>query len=357
MAEWAVGTVAALNAALLFAALVVALADRAVAATPFRNDWRLRERVAMLAWVAPVALPLVWWLRVGPFDAVDATDLVVAHYLRGNLDLSASALSDALAWRTAILRAMTDPTGPVWTGLGAAALLAGTLRAAWVAVSALRLRRSLRAAGPFRRIGRLRLALAARCRVPFAALGPQGGCIVLPAGLPAPERRMILAHEAAHLRRGDPAFEMAAAILSPLFALNPGFWWLLSHARRLREHACDAAVLRRRGTDPRAYCLCLLDAARAAARAPALAPPLASRRSAGLRSLTGRRIVAMTTARRPAPIWLTLPMVAALAAVGLGGAWAVRAPEAWSHERLMLSSVTNLERLRAAGTFGTPPLR
>lgn len=57
------------------------------------------------------------------------------------------------------------------------------------------------------------------------------------------ERRSVLAHELAHVRRGDWALQVAARGIAALFWFVPSVWMLRSRLRLLAEHAADDAVL------------------------------------------------------------------------------------------------------------------
>ncbi|NVB36747.1 transglycosylase SLT domain-containing protein [Pseudenhygromyxa sp. WMMC2535] len=71
--------------------------------------------------------------------------------------------------------------------------------------------------------------------------------ILLPAGLAARVEPQVLeaaiAHELAHLRRGDYLLNAAIMISEALFFHHPCVWWMADLARREREHACDDLVV------------------------------------------------------------------------------------------------------------------
>jgi len=72
------------------------------------------------------------------------------------------------------------------------------------------------------------------------------------------QRRLMLAHEYTHLKRGDPAWNLAAAGLRCLFWFNPLVHIAATRFRRDQELACDASVLARRRGARRAYAAALL---------------------------------------------------------------------------------------------------
>lgn len=59
----------------------------------------------------------------------------------------------------------------------------------------------------------------------------------------AEQRREVLVHEMAHVRRLDALTQLIAQIVSAVFWFSPLVWVGLSHMRREREHACDDVVL------------------------------------------------------------------------------------------------------------------
>ncbi len=84
--------------------------------------------------------------------------------------------------------------------------------------------------------------------------------IVVPgwlADLPGSQQSVVIAHELAHVRAGDPQ-ALAAALCALLCApWNVPLWWQLRRLRRAAEVDCDAGVLRA-GVAPRAYAETLL---------------------------------------------------------------------------------------------------
>jgi TonB family protein len=120
--------------------------------------------------------------------------------------------------------------------------------------------------------------------------------IILPAAAQhwADERmRIVLAHEIAHIRRGDWAAQMLGELLRSLYWFNPLVWIAGRRLRRESEQACDDAVLQT-GVDATDYASHLVDLAHALnARRRA---PLSAMAMARPSSLEGR-INAMLNAR------------------------------------------------------------
>ena len=71
----------------------------------------------------------------------------------------------------------------------------------------------------------------------------------------------VLAHERTHVRRGDWAIGLAAAVNRSVFWFHPVAWWLERRLASLAEHACDDAALLE--VPPAPYAQALLDMAAA----------------------------------------------------------------------------------------------
>jgi len=95
------------------------------------------------------------------------------------------------------------------------------------------------------------------------------------------QRRCVLVHEMAHVRRLDALTQLVAQIAVAVFWFNPLMWLAAARMRVEREHACDDYVLRF-GTPPSTYVRELLNMSRQASRGrlqPAFAALAMSRRS------------------------------------------------------------------------------
>ncbi len=111
---------------------------------------------------------------------------------------------------------------------------------------------------------------------------------------------IVLAHEFAHIARGDWAVQLAAEGLRALYWFNPLSWIVSRRLRVESERACDDAVLAR-GIDAAQYATHLLALARALhPRQPWLPAPAMARSS----SLEGRiRAMLNTTLNRRPVLW------------------------------------------------------
>jgi beta-lactamase regulating signal transducer with metallopeptidase domain len=98
------------------------------------------------------------------------------------------------------------------------------------------------------------------------------------------QRRYVLVHEMAHIRRFDALTHLAGQVTLALFWFNPLVWLAVARMRAEREHACDDYVLRA-GTPPSRYANDLLTMVRSIGRtnhratAPAFAALAMARRS------------------------------------------------------------------------------
>lgn len=188
----------------------------------------------------------------------------------------------------------------VWAAGGAGMLLAGVL-------SLLRLRRRLRGA----RGAEAGVWVAAGLPTAFV-LGVVRPRIYLPEGLNDRERGLILAHERAHIRRGDPALRLLAWTALCLHWFNPLVWLAFALSGRDMEAACDEAVLRRLGPAvKRDYSAALLRVA--TGRRISLAAPLAFGEGGGVKG----RIRGVLRWKKPA-LWITAALAALVVALGVG---------------------------------------
>ena len=136
--------------------------------------------------------------------------------------------------------------------------------------------------------------------------------IYLPEGLNDRERGLILAHERAHIRRGDPALRLLAWLALCLHWFNPLVWLAFALSGRDMEAACDEAVLRRLGPAvKRDYSAALLRVA--TGRRISLAAPLAFGEGGGVKG----RIRGVLRWKKPV-LWITAALAALVVVLGVG---------------------------------------
>ena len=139
--------------------------------------------------------------------------------------------------------------------------------------------------------------------------------------------RLVLAHEMAHLRRGDWLTQLGAELIRSVNWFNPLFWLASAQLRRESEHACDDIVLES-GIGGTSYASHLVDLARRFSihgrtwlPAPSIARP----------STLERRVRAMLNPhlnRRPVSVWRRVAIAVVLVAIALPIAAAARAQNA-----------------------------
>jgi beta-lactamase regulating signal transducer with metallopeptidase domain len=216
---------------------------------------------------------------------------------------------------------------PIWlagTVAGLAVLLIGFVRLGWLASRSttvvdpqwLRIASDLSHRYGLRRSVQLLQSNHATLLVTYGRLRPR---IILPAearAWSADRIRIVLAHELAHVRRGDWLILIAAEIVRAVYWFNPLIWIACRRLRRESELACDDAVLAL-GVDGADYASTLLDLARAfkAHHHAFLAAPAMARPSS-----LERRVTAMLNQRvnrMPLTRAVSIGTVLALLAVAL----------------------------------------
>lgn len=230
---------------------VLAVALACAAATPL-------VRFVAPAWQSASRLQVID-RPLAVFD--DSTALTTADVVR------------APAGRSITTAAVMRAVGIIWmTGvaLALAVLIVGLLRLAWIASHARRIADGpwADAAADIARAYRLRdtpIVLHSDQPSVLGTWGVARAKVLLPADAldwPADRIRIVLAHELAHVRRGDWIVQMAVELLCAAYWFNPLVWLASRRLRLESEQACDDAVLRL-GVEGSAYASELVDLARA----------------------------------------------------------------------------------------------
>ena len=246
---------------------VAGVALPAVAAR--RASPSLRATLWALATVGPVVvtvlcyLPLGWWAPVltgAPAAPVLAAGALILGAESGRAPVAASVVGILYL---------------VWL-LGVAATLGGVARA-W-----LRMTRITREAAPVsdRDWDRLLREAANALDVPVdvelrrttqvaspVVWGVLDPVLLLPADAdawPTEQRRAVLLHELAHVRRGDCAVQLLAQVACAWYWPHPALWWAAAQLRQAREEACDRMVVDAgvRASDYAGFLLSIADAPR-----------------------------------------------------------------------------------------------
>ncbi len=111
--------------------------------------------------------------------------------------------------------------------------------------------------------------------------------------------RAVLAHELAHVRRGDLAWMRLSAVVRALFFFHPLVRLAHREATLAREADCDALALEASGIRPSAYGRILLDFAAGGAGRTAL--PASAIGMAGPAGILKRRLIAMKMSQHQQP--------------------------------------------------------
>ncbi|MCI6096577.1 MAG: M56 family metallopeptidase, partial [Clostridiales bacterium] len=194
----------------------------------------------------------------------------------------------------------------IWTFLAACVWLAGIAALLlYAAVSALRLRLRVRTA--VRLEGKVYQSEFVSSPFILGVIRPR---IYLPFGLEAGAQAMVLAHERAHLRRGDQLWKPLGYLILAAYWFNPLCWLAYILFCRDIEAACDEKVVRELGEGCKAaYSRALL--ACSAPKKLITACPLAFGET-GVKS----RIKSVLNYKKPA-FWLVLAAVLASVAVAV----------------------------------------
>jgi len=180
--------------------------------------------------------------------------------------------------------------------------------------------------------GRTRLVSSSRIDAPLSWGLPPGVVLISPACLKRPETApAVLAHELAHIRRGDWIFLTLSRLAVALFWFNPIVWVLHSSLCARTEEAADAAAVDQ--VDRQTYARTLVDLASNATSSPT--PSLAI---SGPQKSLNQRITRLMTQQPKRP---SRPLTMALI---IGGLAAIATPLA----ALELTSASTEARLTEA---------
>ena len=238
----------------------------------FRRVRRIPRRLIALLWAIPCIrmwVPFGIGGRYGLMSLLNSfryRSRTVYIYRSGDravvtMSNSAGATVDGivpLTYREDLLRDLFRVAGIVWAAVFALLLLLIVI----LYFSALR---DLRGAAHLRE----NLYLSDRVTSP-ALYGIFRPKIVLPASTPEADYPMILAHETAHVRRGDNLFRLVAFVSAALHWFNPLALVFLRCYLSDAEQACDERVLAKLDEEGRRnYARCLLNQAERRAAFPA----------------------------------------------------------------------------------------
>ena len=347
------------NVVLILAFCLWRLTQTVIVRSRLRTDYVLQLRLLRMVLVFVVLSPLLSYLAVSasqlfwPKAPITVSDLIVASYLRGEIAMPALQFEELLNLRNRLIETVLSGelpwlTGLLWLiGLGSCLLLVRS------GVVILHVRSLVADSYVWRRTRSTDIRLSDTATVPFVARGIFRRHVVLPSRiLMAPhDLRIVMAHEFEHIRQGDAEWELIFAFLRPFLFLNPAFLLWNRAFDRLRELNCDQVVLESLPVSPQEYARCLLDFCGRSANtrtASIINVSFVRTGSRTARTALEARMLALRLTRdqRSTPlIYFALATIMALGVV-LSAA-SVRSPGDWSHDRLMLSTIVNLERLEA----------
>ena len=341
------------NIMLALGALLWAVTRAALAPTRMARAFtgQLQLLYAMLALVA--AVPFAMLLVQGMLPQANLSDLVLAQYLDGRFAMAPTTFERLLMLRDTLVRDVTTLHTAMGTAVALILALGIAFGLARMLHSLIRLHRMIGQSYLLRRSGRVDIRLTDSGHIPFSTRGVWRYHVVIPSAMLArpDDLRIALAHELQHLRQGDLLWELALELLRPLFTFNPAMGYLKHQVERCRELACDQGVMRRRGVSAQRYASALLrvcaDATRNR-RLPELQPSVAlvQLRSTRNTRFLRQRVAAMM--RGPAPAdgsgWVAALLLPLAVTIGLAGL-SLQPSGDWSQDRLMLSTIVNLERM------------
>ena len=363
------------NILICIAFLLWRLVRQVVQRTRFRHADGPQLRVLNTIFQVIVAAPLIalafttlQGAGVAKGVSLNLSDRVVAYYLNGGFEMKASEFEGLVHARDTFILNVLTGAGLLAQAAIAAFMVGFALGVLRLAYSMICLFRIVASSYAWRDFGRVRLRLSDRTLVPFSTRGLWHHYVVIPSHMltEGDELKVALAHEFQHIRQGDLEWEILLEALKPIFFLNPAYHAWKRQVEELREFNCDSAVLSRGRIDVRAYCDTLLSVCQKTLRrdrAFVIAVPkvtLVTADRATFRnekmSLLEHRIHSLLDRRhirfeRLVFMAIAAPLVAALILTTL----AIQRPGDWSHDRLMLSTVVNLERLdeiNRLSTFG-----
>ncbi len=289
-------------------------------------------------------------------NSLNISDLVVANYLNGNIRMDAEQLQSTLAFREEIVRevvGLDSMAAQIFVGIFVAISIALMGR---IGYQGYRLWAQLNDSYLLKRIGKVHLLVSDEISVPYATRGLTRRYIVIPEEILTRQLdlKITIAHELQHFRQKDIEWEFCLEALKPLLFWNPVYYIWCAQVRQLREYACDQVVVARSPYGIRAYCECLLRASRAQSKAnhtnfsalPSVALVEKRKSEKSKRSILRKRILMMTNKHgNQGSKWISRFVALSIVGIVFSTSVLIQNPKDWSHEKLMLSTIINLERM------------
>jgi len=328
----------------------------------YTTQLRLLNGMFLVIALSPVFVLIFNYLSkssiIAPPFSLNLSDMIVAQYLQGNIDVKPARLEEYLGLRSSLthdLLGLSSGLGLLIVSLFVSGIVLFTMR---FIRSVYLLRKIIRSSHVWRRFGNLQLLVSNTVSIPFTTRSLNNRYIVVPSSmLTNPENlKIALGHEFQHIRQFDLEWEIGLELLRPLFFWNPVYYLWKQLVEQLRELSCDQRVLARSGFDPKTYCECLLQVCENSLEKNRLfrvtRPNVAlvkmdnwlqGRSSAYLlrrriNSLLDENVVKLPKSVFPMVMILFVAIVAVSTLV-------LQKPDDWSQDRIMLSTIVNLERL------------
>ena len=328
----------------------------------YTTQLRLLYGVFFAVLVSPIFVLLYSLLlkfgAVSPDNSFNLSDLVVAQYLQGSFEMKPAALEEFLGLRS---RLTADFLGmnSLFAKAGMVVILFGLgLFTVRIGISIFSLRKILRDSHILRKSGNLQLLVSDTVPVPFSTRTLNKRYVIIPSNMltNAKDLKIAIGHEFQHMRQFDLEWEIVLELLRSVFFWNPAYYFLKRQVEQLRELSCDQRVLVRKKYNIKDYCDCLLrvcenSLAKRNLNLTALPKvaltemnqPLFGRSSAFLLRQRVNSLLDKNTDRHPKSMFLGL--MTPLIAIVILSTLAIQKPNDWSQDRIMLSTIINLERL------------
>ncbi|WP_281994828.1 M56 family metallopeptidase [Ruegeria faecimaris] len=347
-----------LNLVLALAAIVWIAARYVVSMTQMRHGFVAQLRALKILCLCVLLSPL---LAIGAGlvmamysveGGVAIGDLAVAAYLRGDIAMPATQFEALLNTRQRWIEQTLAGENPIISAILVVMALYSAVCILRIIRDGLAIRGIVRSSYLWRSSEKVDIRLSDRVTVPFAVRGLWRRHVVLPSHLlnTPSDMRFALAHELQHVRAADVEWELGFELLRPFLFWNPAYLILKFQFDRLRELACDQSVVSRREINAVEYTSCLLNyCSNSVMRGSPRVLNVALVKGGKAKRVLRQRVIALADAPAIQPTMppLFFALSVAFAVILALGAASLQPVDDWSHDRLMLSTVVNLERLEA----------
>jgi len=347
------------NVAIIVAAIAVSISERALSFAGYARSYKIRLRLVMASVYILMLVPIILQTLNGAIGLQfpNFSDLLVSQYLKGNISMAATEFDSLLTFRKRVVETVTDGSSFALLGVAMVFLAAALARVGYILFSLFHVQQIVRRSISIRSIQRVRIVISDEINVPFSTRSFFRFYVVLPQSLLVKQKllKISIGHELQHIRQRDINCEILTTAMSPLFVLNPAFWYLTRKIRSLREFACDFAYLQKSNCAPRTYACGLVKVAEMAfVKQPtravyAFSVPLVGRNklfSRSIKSGLAERILVIANGEgdRPSSTFVNSLVMMMFVVLHMGIA-AMQQSQSWSYDRIMISTVVNLERL------------